>query len=443
MDYSLAFFTLKKKGVEKMSPMTVTLLILLAIIIAFVSGKVPISIIGIGVMFALALFQVLPPERAFGGLVNTSVILFAAMFVISKAIQKSSIVTTIANLVRRFKEKPRLLIFLTCLIAAIMAMISSATITIVILIPILSGICDEIGLSRSKILYPALCSALSGTASWFLGMGALNMSWSSVMMKLGAKAPININDFLVARLPFALATILFMTFIGPKLLPNHSNKELRKDLGSGSRKKNGESLSRSKNKIAITIITVTIIAMFLSTYLKIQTYIIAIAGALLLVCFGILSNKEALRAINLNVIFLVAGMLGLADALQQTGAGKLVGNSMARVATNIDNPFLMMGLFYAVSLIIANLIGGIGTISILVPLWTLTCLKLGLDPRGAVLAASTASAFAMLTPVGGHQLPLIMGPGGYTLNDFLKCGLPLALILCILGCFVTELMYPL
>ncbi|MBA1394405.1 hypothetical protein EQ500_11120 [Lactobacillus sp. XV13L] len=180
----------------------------------------------------------------------------------------------------------------------------------------------------------------------------------------------------------------------------------------------------------------------LSSYIHVQSYIIAIAGAILLVLTGVLSNKEALGALNLNIILLIAGMLGLADALQATGAGKMVGNAMAGVAKGISNPFLMMGLFFLVTLVIANLVGGLAAVSILVPLWTLTCLRMGLEPRGAVLAAATASSFSFLTPIGGHSLPLIMDAGGYKLNDFLKCGLPLAIMLCVVGCFVTQLMYP-
>ena len=426
-----------------MSPMIITLLILLAVIIAFVSGKVPISLIGILVMFALVIFNILPVQRAFGGIVNTSVILFAAMFVIGKGIQRTTIVSSAAKLVERFKEKPKLLTFFTCVIAALLAIVSNGTIALVIMLPILCGICDDIGLSRSKLLYPFEVTAVSAAGAWFLGIGALNMSWSSVMMKLGAKAPININDFLFARLPFLIVIILYMTFIGPKLLPNHDNAELAKNSPAMSADKTEKPLSKTKNILGIVISLATIVIMILSSYIHLQPYEIATAGALLLVITGVLSNKEALHALNLNIIFLIAGMLGLADALQVTGAGKMVGDAMASVAKTITNPFLLMGLFFIVSLVITNLMGGLASVSILVPLWTLTCLKLGIDPRGAVLAASTASAFSFLTPIGGHSLPLIMDAGGYTLNDFLRCGLPLAVILWIMGCFVTQFMYPL
>ncbi|WEV51096.1 SLC13 family permease [Lactobacillus sp. ESL0731] len=426
-----------------MNAMMITVLILLAVIIAFVSGKVPISLIGVAVMFALVIFNILPVEKAFGGITNTSVILFAAMFVIGKGIQKTTIVSGAASLVKRFKNKPKLLTFFTCIIAALLAIVSNGTIALVIMLPILCGICDDIGMSKSKLLYPFQVVAVSAAGAWFLGIGALNMSWSNVMIKLGAHTAININDFLISRIPFLIVIILYMTFFSSKLLPNISNKDLAAESSKDTANSNKNKLSKVQNAIAIFIISVTIILMILSSYLKLQSYIIAIAGALMLVITGVLSNKEALGALNINIILLIASMLGLADALQASGAGNLIGTAMANIAKNISNPFLMMGLFFTVSFIIANLLGGLAAISILVPLWTLTCLKLGLDPRGAVLAASTASAFNFLTPVGCHSLPLIMGIGGYTLKDFFKCGGPLAIILCILSSFVMQVMYPL
>lgn len=397
-----------------MESMTITLLILLAVVIAFISGKIPISMIGVMVMFALALFQILPPQKAFGGLINTSVILFAAMFVIGKGIQKTTIVSSAANLVKKFKDRPHMLICFTCIIAAVLAIVSNGTIALVIMLPILCGICDEIGLSRSKLLYPFEVTAVSAAGAWFLGIGALNMSWSSVMVKLGAKTPVSINDFLIARIPFLINIILYMTVISDKLLPNYNNAKLAKKSQGLAVGKSAKPLSKTKNRIGIIIVALTIILMIFSSYIHIAPYIIAISG-----------------------------MLGLADALQITGAGKMIGNVMANAAKNIANPYLLMGLFFAVALIITNLIGGLGTVSILVPLWTLTCLKLNLDPRGAVLAASTAAAFSFLTPICGHLLPLIMDAGGYKLKDFLKCGLPLAAILCLAGCFITQWMYPL
>ncbi len=143
-------------------------------------------------------------------------------------------------------------------------MITSGMIAVVILLPIVIGVCEEIGYPRSKLIYPFTVMASAGSGAWFLGTGALNMSWSSVMLKLGAKQGLNINDFLLARLPFALVMLLFMVFFAPKLLKQKETSALKEKKTT---QKKPEKLTGIKNTLAIALIVLTIIGMVLSTYL--------------------------------------------------------------------------------------------------------------------------------------------------------------------------------
>lgn len=425
-----------------MSPMWIAILILLFVVICFASGKMPLSLTGSLVFLFLLVFNVLPVKRVFAGFTNNSVILFVAMFVVGAAIQKTSILTKASEFIARFKEKPQWLIIITCTIASLLAIVTSGTIATIILVPIVVGVCDEIDFPRGQILWPLAAVAWFSAGAWFLGTGALNMSWSSIMMKLGASTPLNINDFLFSRLPFILVVILYMAFIAPKLLPSVPTSQIK---GAKEIKKaaSQQSLSPAKNRLAIAIILATILLMILSSYIKVDSYIIAMAGAILLVLTGVLSNKEALGAINLNIIFLVASMLSLADALSYTGAGDMIGRLVSQSVGNIHNPFLMMGVFFLVSFLVTQFIGSLPTVTILIPLITLACVKMGLDPRGAVLAVTCAAGGGFLVPIGSPMLAYVMEPGGYTIKSYLKAGWPLALMLMILGCIVPQLMYPL
>lgn len=425
-----------------MNSILISLLVLLLVIISFISGKVPLSIIGTGVFIACLIFKLLPPERVFSSITNRSIIMFAAMFVVGAAIQKTTIIDSASSLIKRYKDKPRMLILITCLVSFLLGMLTSGMIAVVILLPIVIGICKDIEYPSSKLIYPFTVMATIGSGAWFLGTGALNMSWSSIMIKLGAKKGLNINDFLIARLPFAIIALIFMVIVAPKLLPTNTQQD-KGDGKSNNNKQNTNKLSPAKNRLAIILILLTIIFMVLSTYIHIDSYVVAVIGAFLMVICGILDNKEALKAINLNIILLASGMLTLADALTYTGAGKMVGKAMAAVVGNIHNSFLLMGFFFLVSIVIVQFVGSLPTVTILVPLWTLACVQLGLDPRGAVLAATTASALGFLTPMASPVFGLIMESGNYKLKDYLKVGLPLTLLLCIVGCFVTELIYPL
>ncbi len=94
-----------------MSPLEITLVILLVTIIAFVSGKVPFSVISTGIILALILTGVMTPAEAFGGFINTNVVMFVAMFVIGAGLTKTPLIDKAQSLVIRYKDNMRMLIF--------------------------------------------------------------------------------------------------------------------------------------------------------------------------------------------------------------------------------------------------------------------------------------------------------------------------------------------
>lgn len=101
-----------------MTLLEITLLILLATILAFVSGKIPFSVISSGIILALILTGVMTPAEAFGGFINTNVVMFVAMFVIGAGLTKTVLIDKAQSLVVRYKDNQRVLIFLSCAAAA-------------------------------------------------------------------------------------------------------------------------------------------------------------------------------------------------------------------------------------------------------------------------------------------------------------------------------------
>ena len=161
-----------------MTPLEITLIILLATLVAFMTGKIPFSVIASGIILALIMTGVMTPTEAFSGFINTNVVMFVAMFVIGAGLTKTSLIDKAQNLVVRYKDNPRMLIFLSCLAASFLGAVTSATATAAIMIPLLVGIANDIGTSRSKLLYPAMACANIATSMTFLGQGASNMTWN-------------------------------------------------------------------------------------------------------------------------------------------------------------------------------------------------------------------------------------------------------------------------
>lgn len=307
------------------------------------------------------------------------------------------------------------------------------------MIPFLIEIANDIGTSRSKLLFPAMACANIATSMTFLGQGASNMTWNDIMMKGGAPHSLQIWDFTIARIPLLIVAIAYMVFVGHKLMPDIDNSKFDDELHSSG---NTVKMSPFKEKLALIIVLTTIILMLFENVIGIKMYLIACIGAVLLVLTGVLSEKEALESVHMPTIFLFAGVLTLSDAIKITGVGDLVADFMIKLVGGTTNTYLMMAIFFFIPFLLTQVMSNLATLTIFIPLVTSVCLKMGLDPRAAVVGVLTASCISIMTPMAAPCQIMIMEPGGYTFKDYLKCGAPLALILALMTVVLMPLMFP-
>lgn len=104
-----------------MAPLQITIAVLVLVIVAFLTGKVPYSIICIGIMVIFVSTKVLSASEAFGSFANTNVIMFGAMFVVGAGITKTSLLGRIKKLVIGYKDRPRAIMALACIASTLVA----------------------------------------------------------------------------------------------------------------------------------------------------------------------------------------------------------------------------------------------------------------------------------------------------------------------------------
>ena len=192
----------------------------------------------------------------------------------------------------------------------------------------------------------------------------------------------------------------------------------------------------------MVIILGSIGLMLLENVIGVDMYLIACIGAVLLVLTGVLSEKEALESIHMPTIFLFAGVLALSDAIKVTGAGEVVADLMIKIIGNNTNTYVIMAVFFMIPFILTQVMSNLATLTIFIPLVTSACIKIGVDPRAAVVGVLTASCISIMTPMAAPCQIMIIEPGGYKLKDYLKCVTPLAIILAIMNIFLMPLMFP-
>lgn len=154
----------------------------------------------------------------------------------------------------------------------------------------------------------------------------------------------------------------------------------------------------------------------------------ALGGVVAMVGTGVLHPSEVYESVDWDVIFLLAGVIPLGIALEQTGAAQLLGEAMAATATVL--PALgVLWVFYLFTGVITSVISNNASVVLLIPVAVEAAVEVGANPFAFVLAVTFAASTAFMTPVGYQTNLFVYGPGGYTFGDFFRVGLPLQLLL--------------
>jgi di/tricarboxylate transporter len=165
-------------------------------------------------------------------------------------------------------------------------------------------------------------------------------------------------------------------------------------------------------------------------------------GALLMVLSGTLTMDEAYRSIEWKSVFLIAGMLPLGLAMENTGTAQLLADQIVNLVGDWGPLAVMMGIFVMTGLLTEVMSNAAATV-LAVPIAIDAARGLGADPRAFVMAIVIAASTSFLMPIGHQVNVLIFGPGGYRFSDYTKVGVWLNIVLFILTATILPLIWPL
>jgi len=173
----------------------------------------------------------------------------------------------------------------------------------------------------------------------------------------------------------------------------------------------------------------------------IPIYIAAVTGAVLMVLSGCLTMNEAYRAIEWRAVFLIAGMLPLGLALQETGAAELLTRGVVGTVGGYGPLAVIAGL-YVLTAIGAQVMPTAAVAILVAPIAINTANDLGMSPYALMMAVALSASASFMSPVAHPANVLIMGPGGYRFIDYIKVGLPLTLVCLLVTLLLLPLVWP-
>jgi len=179
---------------------------------------------------------------------------------------------------------------------------------------------------------------------------------------------------------------------------------------------------------AFVAVGLTVAAIVLSAANVLPIAEATFSAALFMVLLGCLSMDEAYQAIEWRAIFLIAGMLPIGFAMASTGTAGLLGNLLTSLVGGGGWLALAGGLFI-LTMLLTQVMGGQATAVVMAPIAIAAAQGLGADPRAIGMAVAMGCSTAFLTPFGHPTNILVMGPGGYSIKDYARVGLPLTVLL--------------
>lgn len=423
-----------------MSPLVITMLILLFAFIALLSGKLSYGVVGATIISLLIITGVLDVSEALAGFSNTNVAIMLCMMVLSGALMKTSLVERIVGLVRNVGHSERALIAGFGLIAAAMSQFMNAFVAVACLLPLITGLCQQLNIKRTKVIYPVMIIALTWIFLFPVGMGASTIAqMNGYLESFGSEFRFNMMDMTIGRLPGVILNTLFCIFILPRVCPDKPSVEFRDDLGREVAK---STLSKPREILCYIIAAVMVVLMILAGTIGIQVYTVAIVGASALTLFGILSEKEAFQSINFGMVFFFAAILPLSTALTKTGASDVIADAIITILGGSTNPWLISTVFVLVCFVATQFLSNTGCVQVFTPLALMVCVQLNMNPVGIMSLVNIGCCASYLTPMANPGIPLTMSAGGYSLKDCIKIGILPGLLICATGVVWCSLFFP-
>jgi di/tricarboxylate transporter len=196
---------------------------------------------------------------------------------------------------------------------------------------------------------------------------------------------------------------------------------------------------RSKAPLATFIMLAVLLPVILG-WLPIA--IAAVVGATLMILTGALTMEEAYRYIEWKAVFLIAGMLPLGIAMEQTGAAELLAETMVSLVGDLGPRAVMASLFILAALI-TQVMPNPAVAVLLAPVALNTASDLSISPHALMMTVAVSASASFLSPVAHPTNLLVLGPGGYRFTDYIKVGLPLILLVLVTVLLVLPVFWPL
>jgi len=427
-----------------MDPAIITLCVLAVAAFLFVTELIPLAVTAMAACTALGILGVLPSKQVYAGLSNSTVVLFGGMFVIGAAMFKTGLAEAIGvAVVKKAGTNEIPLMAAIMLVTIVLSSVSSNTGTVACLMPVIIGICQAAKIPASKELMPLAIAANVGGTITMIGTPP-NVIVTGALAAAGLPT-FGFFEFAKIGIPLSIIILLYTLFVGRHFLPVHNAGDMDEEAVKAAKEEAGSAGDAPKSKTKMWISGLILIGVVLAMALGLKNlplHTAAVTGAILCVITGCLKEKEAYAGIDWVTIFLFAGMLSVATAMDKTGAGKLIADTVVGMMGSNPNPYVLTAVLFLISNILTQFMSNTASAALLAPIGISIAQEVGCDPKPVLMALGIAASMAFATPMATPPNTLVLGPGNFTFNDYVKVGVPMCLLSWVACVVIIPIFWP-
>ena len=427
-----------------MDPAITTLCVLAVAAFLFVTELIPLAVTAMAACTALGILGVLPSKQVYAGLSNSTVVLFGGMFVIGAAMFKTGLAEAIGvAVVKKAGTGEIRLMGAIMLVTIVLSSVSSNTGTVACLMPVIIGICQAAKIPASKELMPLAIAANVGGTITMIGTPP-NVIVTGALAAVGLPT-FGFFEFAKIGIPLSIIILLYTLFVGRHFLPVHNAGDMDEEAVKAAKEEAGSAGDAPKSKTKMWISGLILIGVVVCMALGLKNlplHTAAVTGAILCVITGCLKEKEAYAGIDWVTIFLFAGMLSVATAMDKTGAGKLIADTVVGMMGSNPNPYVLTAVLFLISNILTQFMSNTASAALLAPIGISIAQEVGCDPKPVLMALGIAASMAFATPMATPPNTLVLGPGNFTFNDYVKVGVPMCLLSWVACVVIIPIFWP-
>lgn len=419
-----------------MSPENITLLIFALAVVLFVVDVLPMGLLVFSVPVALYFTGIIDAKAVFAPLIGQSIILVVAMSVIGAALFKTGMAERIGDTLFRFCPGERSLILAVTLFSGAVSSFVSNTGTVAVLIPIVMGVAASHRIQPCRLLMPLTAGATVGGNISVIGSPGNLIAKETIEKFSEGTMSVAFFEYAKIGMPLLLAAAVFYAFAGPWLLPRRDSPEAAKYVAPATR-------TDWRGWFTLATLVVTVGAMIAADYVKAlpPMHITACVGAMAVVLFRVITQKEAFAAFDMQAVFLLSFMTPLGHAMRDTGAADHIARAVVSLADG-HGPAILMAVLWLTVWGLTQVMSNTATCALFCPIGWSIATTLGADPRAVVIAVLIASSVAVCTPLAIPANSMILVPGNLRFKDFLRPGLTFSLVAFILSMLLLPALYP-